>query len=84
MGEAASLRDFANKPLVVLTVSIGNHSKHQAAQGALAYLSTNTVHRTVDWASHEALVAEQESTAITTQSILDVVPSIRSSGPLVR
>ncbi|ALO67056.1 hypothetical protein AS189_11810 [Arthrobacter alpinus] len=84
MIEAASLRDFANKPLVVLTAGIGNDSKHQAAQDALAKLSTNTVHRTIDWASHEALVAEQEGAAITTQSILDVVSSVRSSGLLVQ
>lgn len=84
MEEAASLRDFAGKPLVVLTAGIGNDSKHQASQNALANLSTNTVHRTIDWATHEALIAEQDGAAITTQSILDVVSSARNTRPLAK
>ncbi|WP_457948745.1 alpha/beta fold hydrolase [Pseudarthrobacter sp. alpha12b] len=82
MQEAASLRDFGSKPLVVLTAGVGNGSKHQAAQDALARLSTNSVHRTIDWASHEALVADQAGAAVTTQAILDVVTSLRGGAPL--
>jgi pimeloyl-ACP methyl ester carboxylesterase len=84
MQEAAALRDFGSKPLVVLTAGVGNSSKHQAAQDELAGLSTNSVHQTIDWASHEALVADQAGAAITTQTVLDVVASLRSGGPLVR
>ncbi|MDQ0676058.1 pimeloyl-ACP methyl ester carboxylesterase [Pseudarthrobacter siccitolerans] len=83
MQEAASLRDFGSKPLVVLTAGVGNSNKHQDAQDELAGLSTNSVHQTIDWASHEALVADQAGAAITTQAILDVVASLRSGGPLV-
>jgi hypothetical protein len=83
MQEAASLRDFGSRPLVVLTAGVGNSSKHQAAQDELAGLSTNSVHQTIDWASHEALVADQAGAAVTTQAILDVVASVRSGGPLV-
>ncbi|MDQ0733164.1 alpha/beta fold hydrolase [Arthrobacter sp. B1I2] len=84
MQEAASLRDFGSKPLVVLTAGVGNSSRHQDAQNTLAGLSTNSVHQTVDWASHEALVADQAGAAVTTQAILDVVSSVRSGGPLAR
>ena len=84
MEEAASLRDFADKPLAVLTAGIGNDTKHRASQKALANLSTNSVHKTIDWASHEALVAEQDAAAITTQSILDVVSSVRNPRPLAK
>ncbi len=84
MEQAASLRDFADKPLVVLTAGIGSDSKHLAAQNQLANLSTNTGHRTIDGASHESLIAEKDGAASTTQAILDVVASIRSAEPLVR
>lgn len=84
MEEAASLRNFAGKPLVVLTAGIANDTKHQAAQNELATLSTNTVHRTIDRASHEALVADQGGAAITSQSILDVVSSVRNARPLAK
>lgn len=82
MEEAASLRDFADKPLAVLTAGIGNDTQHQASQKALANLSTNSAHKTIDWASHEALVADQDAAAITTRSILDVVSSVRNAKPL--
>ena len=46
--EAAALRDFADKPLVVLTAGIGNDATHAAAQDQLATLSTNSAHRVID------------------------------------
>ncbi len=46
--EAASLRDFADKPLVVLTAGVGSDATHLAAQNHLATLSTNSVHRVID------------------------------------
>ena len=45
--EAAALRDFAGKPLVVLTAGIGNDAVHAAAQDELATLSTNSAHRVI-------------------------------------
>lgn len=84
MEEAAALRDFAGKPLVVLTAGVGNSDKHQASQNELATLSTNSVHKTIEGATHEALVSEQEDAAITSQAILDVVSSVRSAAPLNR
>ncbi|MCU1571987.1 MAG: alpha/beta hydrolase fold protein [Micrococcaceae bacterium] len=84
MEQAATLKDFMAKPLVVLTAPIGSDSKHLAAQNDLAALSTNAVHRTVDGASHEALVADQTYAAITSEAILDVVSSVRTSIPLAR
>jgi hypothetical protein len=50
----------------------------------MATLSTNSVHRIIDGATHEALIADQEAAAATTQAILDVVSSVRGGGPLVR
>ena len=82
--QAASLRDFADKPLVVLTAGIGSDATHSAAQNHLATLSTNSVHRVIDAASHQTLIANKEGAAATTQAILDVVSSVRRAGPLVR
>jgi hypothetical protein len=84
MEQAASLRDFADKPLVVLTAGIGSDATHSAAQNDLATLSTNSVHRVIDGATHEALIADEEAAATTTHAILDVVSSVRSARPLVR
>ena len=82
--QAAALRDFADKPLVVLTAGIGSDATHLADQNHLATLSTNSVHRIVDGAIHEDLIANEEDAAATTQAILDVVSSVRSPGPLDR
>ena len=84
MEEAASLDDFADKPLVVLTAGSGSDAAHLASQNELATLSTNSVHRVIDGATHEALVADEDAAATTTQAILDVVSSVRSGGPLAK
>jgi pimeloyl-ACP methyl ester carboxylesterase len=82
--QAAALTDFGAKPLVVLTAGVGSDATHLAAQNHLATLSTNSVHRTVGGATHEALVGEKAYAAATTQAILDVVSSVRSQRPLVK
>jgi hypothetical protein len=82
--QAAALRDFADKPLIVLTAGSGHDAAWSAAQNRLARLSTNSVHRVVAGATHEDLVADEEDAAATTQAILDVVSSVRSEGALVR
>lgn len=82
--QAASLTDFADKPLVVLTAGSGHDAAWAAAQDDMATLSTNSAHRVIDGATHEALIAEEEYSAATTQAILDVVSSVRSAEPLVK
>jgi len=80
--EAAALRTFDDKPLVVLTAGVGNDAKHSAAQNHLATLSTNVAHRTIKDAAHEDLVADEHGAAATTQAILDVVQAVKSRTPL--
>jgi pimeloyl-ACP methyl ester carboxylesterase len=82
--QAAALRDFADKPLIVLTAGSGHDAAWSAAQNRMARLSTNSVHRIIDGATHEDLVANEEDAAATTQAILDVVASVRSPRRLVR
>jgi pimeloyl-ACP methyl ester carboxylesterase len=80
---AASLTDFGNKPLVVLTADSGHDAASSAAQDRMAALSTNSAHRVVKGASHAGLVAEPSGAAATAQAILDVVASVRRAGSLV-
>src|SRR5215217_8204034 len=82
--QAAALGDFADKPLIVLTAGSGHDAAWSAAQNRLATLSTNSVHRTIDSVTHEALIANEDGAATTTQAILDVVASVRNNGALVR
>ena len=49
---AAALRDFGAKPLVVLTAGSGSAAGWAEKQNDLATLSTNSVHRTIDGATH--------------------------------
>jgi pimeloyl-ACP methyl ester carboxylesterase len=82
--QAASLTDFGTKPLVVLTAGLETAPEHRADQNRMAELSTNSAHRTVEGASHEGLVAEQDHAATTTRAILDVIAAVRIRGPLVK
>ena len=82
--QAASLRDFGDKPLFVLTAGSGSDADWMAAQDDLASLSTNSAHRVVDGAAHIDLIFEKDDAAVTSQAILDVVSSVRSGRPLVR
>ncbi|MGO4692496.1 alpha/beta fold hydrolase [Glaciibacter sp. 2TAF33] len=81
--QAASLTDFGNKPLFVLTAGSGHDAASSKTQNEMAALSTNSVHRVVEGASHQALIAERDGVAATTQAIFDVVSCVRSSRPLV-
>jgi pimeloyl-ACP methyl ester carboxylesterase len=80
--QAAALRDFAAKPLVVLTAGVGHDAAWSAAQNHLATLSTNSAHHVVEGATHETLVADREHAATTTRAILQVVAAVRSGGPV--
>ena len=78
MVQAASLRGLADKPLMVLSAGTGNAADWPQKQERLAALSTNSVHRVVDDASHEALVGDETHAATTSQAILEVVSAVRT------
>ncbi len=80
---AAALRDFSDQPLVVLTAGSGSAPGWAASQEVLATLSTNSLHRVINGATHASLITEQEDAAVTAQGILDVVSSVRTSTPLI-
>lgn len=80
--EAATLTDFGDKPLVVLTAGSGSDAAWMAAQDQTVALSTNSVHRVVDGAKHADLILNQAPAAQTAQAINDVVSSVRTNQPL--
>jgi pimeloyl-ACP methyl ester carboxylesterase len=84
IGQAASLSHFGDKPLVVLTAGSGSDATLIERHENLATLSTNSVRRVIDGATHQTLIRDEEDSGATTQAILDVVSSVRSAGPLVR
>lgn len=80
--EAAAMRDFGGKPLVVLTAGIGHDADESAAQDALATLSTDSVHRIVDSVDHPGMVLDHQGASATSRAIIDVVAAVQTSQPL--
>ena len=80
--QAAALRDFSDKPLVVLTASTESVPGWFASQDALSTLSTNSLHRVIAGASHTSFTTDQEDAAATARGILDVVSAVRTARPL--
>lgn len=80
--QAASLVDFAGKPLIVVTAGRGHDAAWMAAQDKLVTLSNNSRHDVVADATHPSLVLDQTDAAAASQAIRDVVASVRTSRPL--
>jgi alpha-beta hydrolase superfamily lysophospholipase len=81
--QAAELKNFSDKPLVVLTAGSGNQPGWTASREALASLSTNSLRRVIDGATHASLIFDQEDAATTARGILDVVSAVRTASPLI-
>jgi pimeloyl-ACP methyl ester carboxylesterase len=82
--QAAALVDFGSKPLFVLTAGTGSSDGWGAKQDHLAALSTDSVHRVVDGATHDMLLSDEEDAAVTSAAIRDVVQAVRHDRPLSR
>jgi pimeloyl-ACP methyl ester carboxylesterase len=80
--QAASLVDFADKPLIVVTAGRGHDAAWLSAQDKLATLSTNSRHRIVADATHASLVLDETDGTAASQAVRDVVASVRTSRPL--
>ena len=82
--EAAALVDFGSKPLFVLTAGTGSSDGWGAEQDHLAALSSDSVHRVVDGATHDMLLSDETDAAVTSAAIRDVVQAVRHDRPLSR
>jgi hypothetical protein len=82
--QSQALTDFAARPLLVITAGKGQDVGWSAAQAKLATLSTNSAHRTIAGATHEALLMDQGFAADSAQGIQDVVTAVRTGGVMQR
>jgi pimeloyl-ACP methyl ester carboxylesterase len=80
--QAASLTDFASKPLIVITAGHGHDAEWMLAQDKLATLSTNSRHQVVADATHQSLLLDETHAAAVSHAIRDVVVAVRTSQPL--
>ena len=78
MQQAASLTDFASKPLIVITAGRGHDAEWMLAQAKLAALSTNSRHRVVADATHQSLLLDETHAAAASHAIRDVVTAVRT------
>lgn len=76
--QAKALRSLHGKPLAVVTATVDQMRGWAAAQDKLAQLSTNSVHRTVEGATHAALLEDKTFARATSGAIAEVVHAVRS------
>lgn len=79
--QAQAMTDLGDRPLVVVSAGTGQQPGWLAAQDQLADLSTVSVHRVLDAATHTSLITGADGPA-SSQAILDLVASIRTGTAL--
>jgi len=82
MAQAARVTDLGDRPLAVLSATEGAEDDWMPMQDDLATLSTDSVHRILTKATHEMVVGDESTAQQSSQLIVDVVTSIRTSTPL--
>jgi pimeloyl-ACP methyl ester carboxylesterase len=81
--QVRSTGSIGDKPLAV--ISAGEQSSSWLElQYELAALSSNSIHRVVDGATHESLLYDRRDTRVTSAAILKVVEAIRNDQALTR
>ena len=83
--QAQALTTLGDRPLAVLTASESSAATDGwiGAQDALAALSSNSVHRTVE-SSHTGLLEDVRPAAGSVRAITEAVASVRTGTPLPR
>jgi pimeloyl-ACP methyl ester carboxylesterase len=80
--QAQALTSLGDKPLVVVTAVKNAHKGWLPLQDEMIHLSTNSVHRVIQDATHTSLIEDQGDAANSIKAILDVVASVRSGAQL--
>jgi pimeloyl-ACP methyl ester carboxylesterase len=78
--QAQALTRLDDKPLIVLTAVEDAHAGWLPLQEKMTGLSTNSVQRVIQDASHASLIEDESDSANSIQAILDVVAAVRSGG----
>jgi pimeloyl-ACP methyl ester carboxylesterase len=83
MAEVRNTGTLGDKPLAV--ISAGEQSSSWLElQDELAALSSDSIHRVVDGATHESLLYDKGDAKVTSAAILEVVDVVRNDQPLTR
>jgi pimeloyl-ACP methyl ester carboxylesterase len=77
------LGSLGNKPLAVVTAGT-SESSWLELQDDLATLSSNSMHRVVEGATHTSLVYDRSDAQATSAAIVEVVAAVRNDRPLAR
>ena len=80
--QAQALESLGDKPLIVVTAAKDAEVGWLPLQEKLAGLSTNSVQRVMQDATHASLTEDKAGSAISIQAILDVVSAVRSGAAL--
>ena len=80
--QAQALTSLGDKPLIVVTAAEDPLDGWLPLQEELTSLSSNSVQRVIDDASHGSLVEDKQDAANAVDAILDVIAAVRSGAPL--
>jgi pimeloyl-ACP methyl ester carboxylesterase len=80
LSQAQALTSLGDKPLIVVTAAEDAHAGWLPLQAKLARLSTNSVQRVIQDATHTSLIEDRADSANSIQAVLDVVAAVRSGG----
>jgi pimeloyl-ACP methyl ester carboxylesterase len=78
--QAQALTSIGDRPLIVVTAGSGQQPGWFTAQDQMAGLSTDSLHRVFDAATHDSLITGTDAAA-SSQAILDVLASVRAGNP---
>ena len=80
--QAQALTSLDDKPLIVVTAVEDAHAGWLPLQEEMVGLSTNSVQRVIQDASHASLIEDEGDSANAIDAILDVVAAVRAGGSL--
>jgi pimeloyl-ACP methyl ester carboxylesterase len=80
--QAQALDSLGDKPLIVVTAAEDAQAGWLPLQEKMASLSTNSVQRVMQDATHTSLIEDEGDSSISIQAILDVVAAVRSGASL--
>jgi pimeloyl-ACP methyl ester carboxylesterase len=81
--QTRSLRNLGDKPLAVVSAGT-QETGWLELQDDLATLSTNSMHRVVEGATHTSVVDERSDAQATSAAIVEVVTAVRNGRPVAR
>jgi len=82
--QSHALTTLGSKPLIVVTAVKDAQEGWMPLQNEMLTLSTNSVHRVIQNATHTSLTEDKNESGISSQAVLDVVDAVRSGTPLTR